>query len=119
MVYRQPLAFLPGLEGVALLRAQAGDGFDRAFTEARIEETRTLLDRAAATLGPGTELGPLSTVEGYRSRSATYDDPGNPLIGVEQPAVQAILDRIRPGTAIDGACGTGRYAGYLAGRGTG
>jgi SAM-dependent methyltransferase len=117
VVYRHPLVFLLGLEGVALLRAQAGDGFGRAFTEARIEETRTLLDRAAAALGPGTELGPLSTVEGYRSWSATYDEPGNPLIDVEQPAVQAILDRIRPGTALDAACGTGRYAGYLAGRG--
>jgi hypothetical protein len=93
VVYRHPLAFLLGLEGVALLRAQAGDGFGRAFTEARIEETRTLLDRAAAALGPGTELGPLSTVEGYRSWSATYDEPGNPLIDVEQPAVQALVSQ--------------------------
>jgi hypothetical protein len=40
------LAFLLGLEGVALLRAFAGVGFDRAFVEARIAETRALLDHA-------------------------------------------------------------------------
>ena len=32
VVYRHPLAFLLGLEGVALLRAQAGDDFDRAVS---------------------------------------------------------------------------------------
>jgi hypothetical protein len=46
VVYRDPLAFLLGLEGLALLRAHAGDGFDQAFIKARIGETRTLLDRA-------------------------------------------------------------------------
>ncbi len=117
MVYRHPLAFLLGLEGVALLRAHAGDGFDPEFTEARMDEIRTLLDRAAAIIGPGAELGPLSTVEGYRSWSATYDEPGNPLMDVEQPAVESLLDRLPAGTALDAACGTGRYAGYLTGRG--
>jgi hypothetical protein len=38
MAYRHPLAFLLGLEGVALLRAHAGDGFDRGFVAARIAE---------------------------------------------------------------------------------
>jgi hypothetical protein len=85
VVYRHPLAFLLGLEGVALLRAHAGDGFDRGFVDARIAETRTLLDRAAPALGEGVELGQLSTVDGYRLWSAGYDLPGNPLIDVEQP----------------------------------
>lgn len=43
MTYRHPLAFLLGLEGVALLRAFAGDGFDREFTEERVAEVRALL----------------------------------------------------------------------------
>jgi hypothetical protein len=60
VVYRHPLAFLLGLEGAALLRAQAGDGFDRAFVEARMAETRTLLEQAAPALGPGQELGRLT-----------------------------------------------------------
>ena len=91
VVYRHPLAFLLGLEGVALLRAIAGDGFDRQFVDARIEETRALLDRAAPTLGEGAELGRISTEEGYRSWAESYDQPGNPLIDVEQPVVRAIM----------------------------
>ena len=117
MVYRHPLAFLLGLEGLALLRAHAGDGFDRAFVEARIEETRALLGRAAPALGAGQELGPLSAAQGYRSWAATYDEPGNPLIEIEEPAVRAILGQLPPGTALDAACGTGRYTGYLTGLG--
>lgn len=117
VVYRHPLAFLLGLEGVALLRAQAGDGFDRAFVEARIAETRTLLEQAAPALGPGQELGRLTTAEGYRSWAASYDGPGNPLIEVEEPAVRAVLDQLPTGEALDAACGTGRYAEYLTGLG--
>jgi SAM-dependent methyltransferase len=117
MVYRHPLAFLLGLEGVALLRALAGDGFDREFVDARIAEIRTLLDDAGPTLGDGTELGQLSTVKGYQVWAATYDQPGNPLIAVEQPAVREILTRLTPGTALDAACGTGRHAEYLTGLG--
>jgi SAM-dependent methyltransferase len=117
VVYRYPLAFLLGLEGVALLRAHAGDGFDQEFVEARIAETRVLLDRAAPTLGDGTDFGQLSVPDAYRLWSATYDEPGNPLIDVEQPIVREIIDRLPPGTAVDAACGTGRYTGYLADRG--
>lgn len=117
MVYRHPLAFLLGLEGVALLRAIAGDGFDREFVHARIEETRILLDRAAPTLGEGTEFGQISTEQGYDLWAEYYDEPGNPLIEIEQPVVRQILDRLDPGTALDAACGTGRHAEYLARRG--
>jgi hypothetical protein len=39
MVYQDPLAYLLGLEGIALLDAWAGD-HDRAFTEARLAEIR-------------------------------------------------------------------------------
>jgi SAM-dependent methyltransferase len=122
MAYRHPLAFLLGLEGVALLRAFAGDDLDgddddRAFVAARIAETRALLDRAAAELGDGSEFGRLSAADGYRVWSATYDQPGNPLIDLEQPLVRQILSRLPPGRALDAACGTGRHAGYLAGLG--
>jgi SAM-dependent methyltransferase len=115
--YRHPLAFLLGLQGAALLRSSAGDGFDREFVNARIAETRALLDQAAADLGEGSELGQVGTIDGYRQWSATYDDPGNLLIDVEQPVVREILDRLPPGIALDAACGTGRHAEYLAGLG--
>jgi SAM-dependent methyltransferase len=116
VTYRHPLAFLLGLEGVALLRAYAGDGFDRGFTEDHIAELRALLAHAAE-FGEGVDFGEVDTVAGYRAWSATYDQPGNPLIDVEQPLVRQILDRIPPGRALDAACGTGRHAAYLSGLG--
>lgn len=117
MTYQHPLSFLLGLEGVALLRAHAGDGFDRAFVEARFAEIRRLLDADPAELGDGVEAGQIGTVDGYRTWSKTYDDPGNPLIDVEEPVVRRILDTIPAGDALDAACGTGRHAEYLAARG--
>jgi hypothetical protein len=51
MIYQHPLAYLVGLEGVALLHAFAGE-YDRDFTEARLAEVRALLD-SADQLGGG------------------------------------------------------------------
>jgi SAM-dependent methyltransferase len=42
VIYQDPLAFLVGLEGIALLDGWAGD-HDRAFTDARLAEIRRLL----------------------------------------------------------------------------
>ena len=53
----------------------------------------------------------------YRGWSATYDEPRNSLFDSDEPVVHEILDRLPAGTALDAACGTGRYAAYLAGRG--
>ncbi|MEV4351298.1 class I SAM-dependent methyltransferase [Actinoplanes sp. NPDC049596] len=115
MAYQHPLGYLLGLEGVALLRAFAGD-YDRGFTEARIGEIRRLLD-SPALKGDGVDAERVGTVDGYRVWSATYDEPGNGLFAVEEPIVAEILDPVPVGVAVDAACGTGRYAGYLAGRG--
>lgn len=117
MAYQHPLAFLLGLEGVAVLRAFAGDEFDRAFIERRITEIGTLLNTAAPLLGNGEAVDRIDTVDGYRAWSTTYDEPGNPLIEVEEPAVRRILDRLPPDDALDAACGTGRHSRYLAARG--
>jgi SAM-dependent methyltransferase len=54
---------------------------------------------------------------GYRQWSATYDEPRNGLFDVEEPIMHEILDALAAGNALDAACGTGRYAGYLAARG--
>ena len=43
VIYQHPLAHLLGIEGIALLRAFAGD-HDEAFTLARFGEIRRLLD---------------------------------------------------------------------------
>lgn len=112
MIYQQPLAYLLGLEGVALLRAFAG-GYDRDFTEARIADMRRLLDnRSLSTEGVLTTR--VGSVDGYRIWSTTYDDPGNGLFDYEQPFVRHILDSLPAAITLDAACGTGRYAEHLS-----
>lgn len=115
MTYRHSLNFLLGLEGIALLRADAGDGFGREFVEDRLNEIRALLaayDRGE--LGAGDVVTSIDTVAGYRSWAISYDQPGNPLIDVEEPIVQQILSELSVGRALDAACGTGRHADFLA-----
>src|SRR2546429_1401599 len=112
MIYQHPLAYLLGLEGVALLHAFAGE-YDRDFTEARLAEVRALLD-SADQLGSGAAIRPIPIAEGYGAWAESYDLPGNQLIDLEQPIVREILDGLPPGTALDAACGTGRHAEYLA-----
>lgn len=112
MVYQQPLAYLLGLEGVALLRSFAGD-YDRAFGEARIAEIRRLLDTPALS-GPGVTATEVDTVAGYHIWATTYDQPGNGLFPYEEPFVHEILDGLPAGVALDAACGTGRHTAHLA-----
>ncbi|MFG1994135.1 methyltransferase domain-containing protein [Actinoplanes sp. NPDC048988] len=115
VVYQHPLAYTLGLEGVALLRAFAGD-YDRDFLEARVSEIRRLLD-SPTLKGEGVTAARVDTVSGYQVWSATYDQPGNGLFAIEEPIVHEILDSVPPGVALDAACGTGRYTAYLAARG--
>jgi len=61
---QHPLAYVLGIEGVALLRAFAGD-YDRDFTDARLSEIRALLD-SADQLGDGAATRPIPTLEGSR-----------------------------------------------------
>jgi ubiquinone/menaquinone biosynthesis C-methylase UbiE len=112
LIYQHPLAYLLGLEGLALLRALSGL-YGREFTLARFQEVRKLLD-AADELGDGVEARPISTRESYARWAAFYDEPGNELIDIEQPIVRGILDGLPVGIALDAACGTGRHAAYLA-----
>jgi SAM-dependent methyltransferase len=111
-MFQHPLAYLIGLEGVALMKAFAGE-FERDFTLARLAEVRTLLD-TAAVLGDGAEVPPMSSVDGYHGWAQTYDGPGNSIFGIEEPVVHPILDLLPVGVAVDVACGTGRHAAYLA-----
>lgn len=111
-VYQHPLAYLLGLEGIALLRAFAGE-YDRDFTMARLGEVRALLD-SAEELGDGVEARPITTSEGYDRWAPFYDEPGNQLLDIEEPIVREILDSLPVGVALDAACGTGRHTAYLA-----
>lgn len=112
MIYQHPLAYLLGLEGIALLHAYAGE-YDRDFTEARLDEIRELMD-ARSELGDGATAHPITTLDGYRGWAPSYDSPGNQLIDIEEPIVQEILAGLPTGVALDAACGTGRHAAYLA-----
>jgi ubiquinone/menaquinone biosynthesis C-methylase UbiE len=112
VIYQHPLAYLLGLEGIALLRAFAGV-YDRDFTVARIREIQALLD-SAEELGEGVEAPPMTTREGYARWAPFYDEPGNQLLDLEQPIVREILDSLPVGIALDAACGTGRHTAYLA-----
>jgi ubiquinone/menaquinone biosynthesis C-methylase UbiE len=114
-VYQHPLAYLLGLEGIALLRAFAGE-YDRDFTMARFAEIRALLD-SVEELGDGATVDAIPTTEGYGSWAEFYDEPGNQLIELEQPIVREIVDGLPAGVALDAACGTGRHSAYLASRG--
>jgi SAM-dependent methyltransferase len=112
MVYLHPLAYLVGVEGVALLRAFAGE-YDRDFTEARLAEVRALLG-SSTSVGQGTEAQLLTVVDAYRAWADFYDKPGNGLFDPEQSIVWGILDGLPRGVALDAACGTGRHAEHLA-----
>ncbi|MGH8876891.1 MAG: class I SAM-dependent methyltransferase [Stackebrandtia sp.] len=112
MIYQHPLGYLLGLEGFALLRAFGGE-HDREFTMAGLARIRALLD-SIEELGDGTNAEAVATSLGYDDWAGFYDQPGNMLIDLEEPIVHDILDGLKPGTALDAACGTGRHAAYLA-----
>lgn len=112
IIFQHPLAYLIGLEGIALLRAFSG-AYDREFTHARLREVRRLLESPDA-LGAGIEAHPISTRDGYDRWAPSYDGQLNQLLEIEEPVVRAILDRLPIGVALDAACGTGRHAEYLA-----
>lgn len=114
MIYEHPLAYLLGLEGIALMRSYTGE-HDRAFVEARLAEIRAFLDDDSLSAA-AVEVARVGTVEGYRIWSRTYDGP-NTTFDLDEPFIREVVDALPPGDALDAACGTGRIAAYLAGRG--
>lgn len=82
-----------------------GDGPEVLLVTAT-DRTRTLMLLASEY----KELE-VTSREGYALWSATYDAVPNPLIAVEQPVVDALLQRLLPlKTAVDVGTGTGRLA---------
>jgi SAM-dependent methyltransferase len=116
VIYQDPLAYLLGLEGIALLDAWAGD-HDREFVDARLAEIRRLLaDEKLRDRGVLAER--VSTVTAYEQQSAGYDGAaGGGLFAADEPVVAECLSGREPGVALDAACGTGRFAEFLARRG--
>lgn len=97
---------LVGVEGLALLR-HLYDGTDEAAAE-RLAEVRRVLDDHAYAAGELTSEAEVQAA--YRSWAETYDEPGNPIIALEEPEVWSLFESVPPGRALDAACGTGRHA---------
>jgi SAM-dependent methyltransferase len=108
---------LVGIEGLAILR-HLYDGAD-ADAERRLDEIGAILDcdrdggRGRVGVGVGEATPEADVVSGYAVWAASYDDPGNPIVALEQPAVWGLIDQRPAGRALDAASGTGRHAARL------
>ena len=113
MSYEHPLAYLLGIEGLALLRSFTGEQ-DREFVRARLAEIRELLGDNG--LSDGVEVEQLAPRDGYQRWADRYDGEDNAAFA-DEPYLAEILDGIPPGRALDAACGTGRLTKLLTARG--
>jgi SAM-dependent methyltransferase len=98
---------------LALLR-NFHDGPDAEAAE-RLEAIRRLLDDS--DYGTSYTVSEIELAAGYQSWSRRYDEPGNPLIKLEEPAVRTLTSTAGRGMVLDAACGTGRHARHLAAAG--
>lgn len=107
---------LLGIEGLALLRSADQGDAARERRVAELLEIATQLDRE-----PYSEPREAPSVErgaGYAAWAESYDEPGNVTIALEEEVVHALLAELPPGSRVlDAACGTGRHAAFLSGRG--
>ena len=87
---------------------------DDASAVARVEEIRRIVCGEVGIYQLGVDVPTVDATNGYARWSQTYDNPGNPLIDLEQPVVWSIFETVPPGAALDAACGTGRHARRLA-----
>jgi SAM-dependent methyltransferase len=99
--------FLVGVEGIALIRHLFEDD---AVAAQRIQEIRHIVSGDDGVYELGVDVPIVDSQSGYRRWSQTYDNPGNPLIALEQPVVWSVFESISPGAALDAACGSGRHA---------
>jgi ubiquinone/menaquinone biosynthesis C-methylase UbiE len=97
---------LVGVEGLALLR-NLYDGSDETADE-RLQELRQVLDDPALASAEATPEH--DAASGYAIWSDSYDEPGNPIIAIEERIVGELLAPRPLGAALDAACGTGRHA---------
>jgi SAM-dependent methyltransferase len=104
---------LAGVEGLALLR-NLYDG-DDADAARRLAELRELLDEPS--LGVAEPTPEMGAAAGYAIWSDSYDEPGNPIVAIEERVVGELLAALAPARALDAACGTGRHARQLVARG--
>ncbi|MGD7705274.1 class I SAM-dependent methyltransferase [Microlunatus sp. Y2014] len=114
-ISQDPIAYLLGLQGIALMRAFAGE-YDQAFVERRITEIADLLAERSALGAPGT-VAPFTVADGYDVWAESYDSEENPLLEVDARQIRGMLGERQPAAVLDAACGTGRHAAWFAQRG--
>ena len=107
--------FILGFEGLAIVRSWGLD------PETVRERARSIFEVVKNREEPPW-ANPLvereaSVGEGYSEWASGYDRPDNPIVMAEERVVQEMLDASPTGAALDAACGTGRWALYLASRG--
>src|SRR5262245_6372528 len=106
-----PGHYVAGIQGFALLRAWLSDP---AAADTRARELAELLGHPdAPPLSLRFDVPTEDPKTGYARWAGAYDTTRNPLIHVEEPAVRALIEPLPAGTALDAACGTGRYARWL------
>jgi SAM-dependent methyltransferase len=109
---------LLGLVGLALLRGRVQDLGGRAFSDARVADLRRILNNWSDPALQGEAVWDHAPArDGYAVWANSYDDGGNPLIELDQATLEPILSSGAPSRALDAACGTGRWAVFLAERG--
>ena len=111
-----PVHYVLGLAGVALIRNWLAGG--ETATACADELVRVANAYAAdAALRFELDIPDMAAESGYELWADTYDDLHNPLIAIEQPTIERLLGDIPAGSALDAACGTGRYTRCLLSRG--
>ncbi|NVB79487.1 MAG: class I SAM-dependent methyltransferase [Kofleriaceae bacterium] len=90
------------------------DGTDEDAEKRVVEVRRIVEDESFAA---GERIDEAEPRLGYRVWSERYDEPGNPIIAIEEPVVRSLIDATPPGRALDAGCGTGRHSRYLVDRG--
>ena len=99
---------LVAIEGLALLRG-LHDGSDDDAAR-RLTEVRTILAREHPGEDAAEPIAEAQPSIGYGAWAASYDEPDNPIVELEQPVVWELIGRAPVGRALDAACGTGRHA---------
>lgn len=107
---------LLGLAGLALLRAGARRRPEDVGA-LRAELAQVLARMDAEPYAQRRDLPERDVADGYEGWAASYDEPGNDTVALEEPLVRGLLDTLPPGPVLDAACGTGRHAAHLAAAG--
>ena len=102
---------LLGLRGLALLRGWPFESSEEANAHIVAIEELVADEQAIQSV---VEIDDPGLRAAYASWSETYDTISNPLIDTEEPVLRSFLANIKPGRAIDVACGTWRLAGILS-----